>query len=84
MHERVFLNTRTIFAARIEKNRILRNAQTTANTQNKQVSVLRSKYPKYSLSGGTINEVITAAKIAMHKTAFFLINAQICSKTTPW
>ena len=50
-------------------------AQTVASTQNRQVSVLKSKYSKYSASGGTISEVIKAAKIATVNTAFFLKNA---------
>ena len=49
------------------------NAQTTAKTQNKQVSVLKSKYPKYCAWGGTKNAVITAAKTAIQSTKFFLM-----------
>ena len=48
-------------------------AQTTAKTQNKQVSVFQSKYPKYALSGGTMQEVTSAAIIATHKTAAIMI-----------
>ena len=40
---RVVLNSRTILCANIVKNRMLRNAPTTANVQNRQVSVFQSK-----------------------------------------
>ena len=49
-------------------------AQTTARTQKRQVRVLKSKYDIYSLSGLTKYEVIRAAIIAIHKTAFRFIN----------
>ena len=49
-------------------------AHTTAKTQKRQVRVLRSKYPRYSESGGTIKDVTAAANKAMHKTALLLIN----------
>jgi hypothetical protein len=54
-------------------------AHTTARTQNKHVSVLKSKYPMYSLSTGTIKQVITAAINAINITAFFLANEIINS-----
>lgn len=44
------------------------NAATTASVQNRQDSVRRSKYPKYSRSGGTKKQVIAAAAIATSKT----------------
>ena len=82
MLARVFLNSRTIFCAKKKKNRIFLNAHTTASTQKRQVSVLKSNYPKNSLSGGTINEVTTAAKIAMHKTTFFFKKGRTWPKRT--
>ncbi len=51
------------------------NADTTASTQNRHVSVLKSKYDIYSLSGGIIIDVISARKKAITVTIFFLINA---------
>jgi hypothetical protein len=51
------------------------SAQTTARTQKRQLSVLKSKYPRYSPSGGTMKEVITAAHAAMRTTAFSLANS---------
>ena len=51
------------------------NAQTTASTLKRQQSVLTSKYPRYSLSGGTINDVITAAATATARTTFFFRKA---------
>jgi len=47
-------------------------AQTTARTQKRHVSVLKSKYPRYSASTGTTTDVSAAAIIAMTITAFFL------------
>ena len=42
-HERADLNNNTIFCANTKKKRIFLNAHTTASTQNRQVSVLKSK-----------------------------------------
>ena len=56
------------------------SAHTTAKTQNKQVSVLKSKYPKYSESGGMIIDVMSAAKNAITVTVFSLTNDLIFSK----
>ncbi len=49
------------------------SAQTTAKTQKRHVSVLKSKYERYFPSGGTKNEVTAAAVIATARTTFFLI-----------
>jgi hypothetical protein len=46
------------------------SAHTTASTQKRHVSVLKSKYPIYSLSGGMIKEVTIAASAAIITTAF--------------
>ena len=63
-----------IFVMFSGKKLIFFSAHTTARTQNKQVKVLKSKYPKYSLSIGTIKLVITAAIIAIVITRFFFKN----------
>ena len=72
--ERKFPDNFTSFLARIVKKSIFLNAQTTANVKNRQERVLKSKYPTYSLSGGTKKQVIKAATAAMQKTTFFFIN----------
>ena len=84
MQVRAVLNFLTMVWARWKKKPIFFNAQTTASTQNKQVNVLKSKYPKYSLSGGIIKAVISAAKKAMHITAFFLTKPITFSINTPF
>ena len=48
-------------------------AHTTASVPKRQDSVLRSKYERYSLSGGTKNIVIIAATAAIDITGFFLM-----------
>ena len=53
---------------------MFRSAHTTARTQKRQVNVLKSKYPRYSLSGGTINDVMIAANAAISTTAFAFTN----------
>lgn len=54
----------------------MRSAPTIASTQKRQVSVLKSKYFMYSLSGGTIKEVIAAAAKAASITGFPFMNRQ--------
>ena len=54
------------------------NAPTTASTQNRQVSVFQSKYSKYCASGGTIKDVTSAARMAIHSTEFFLMKGKTC------
>jgi len=76
---RAFLNTCTIRLALTKKNLMFRRAHTVASTQNRQVRVLKSKYPAYSLSMGTIREVITAAAKATIITTFFFMNERIPS-----
>lgn len=49
-------------------------AQTTARTQNRQESVLKSKYPIYSLSIGTKKQVMSARINAIVITVFRFIN----------
>lgn len=68
----------TIARASIVKNFIFFKAQTTAKVQNKQVKVLKSKYPIYSLSGGTAKQVMTAKSAAVHKTALCFIKVVMC------
>ena len=66
--------SKTIFRATMVKNLMFLSAQTTARVKNKQDKVLKSKYEKYSLSGGTKKQVISAATAAIHKTVFFFMN----------
>ena len=61
----------------IRKNHMFFNAQTTASVPKRHDSVRRSKYAKYSLSGGTKNIVISAAKHAILITGFFLTNVRM-------
>ena len=67
----------TIVRATIVKKWIFFKAQTTASVQNRQVSVLKSKYPRYSESGGMIKQVISASIAAIHRTALCLIKAVV-------
>ena len=60
------------------------NAHTTAKTQKRHESVLKSKYDRYYASGGTMNDVISAAKAAMHITALFLTNDNTFNLNTPF
>ena len=72
--ERIFPAKVTSFLASIVKNLILRRAHITAKVRKRQERVLRSKYPKYSISGGTKKQVIIATNAAMQKTVFFFMN----------
>jgi hypothetical protein len=75
----VVLKYNTIFSAIILKNLMFLSAQTQASVQNRQVSVFKSKYSRYCLSGGTMTAVAIASKNAIHITAFFLINSIVFS-----
>ena len=59
----------------LHKQRLL--MKTHAKTLNKQDKVLKSKYPKYSLSKGTIIDVINAKTNAINITIFFLQNVKM-------
>ena len=50
------------------------SAHITANVEKRQVSVLKSKYPRYSESGFTIKQEMSASVEAMHKTKFVFAN----------
>ena len=75
--ERKFPASPTSLRARMVKNLIFLSAQTTAKVKNRQERVLKSKYPKYCLSGGTKKQVIKAAIADMQKTAFFFTNLKV-------
>ena len=73
----------TSFLARMVKNFMFLNAQTTASVKNRQERVFQSKYPKYSLSGGTKKQVAKAAIAAIKTTTFFFINLNAFICLTP-
>ena len=81
-HIRRFPNFLTIFLASMKKKLTFLSAHTTASTQKRQVSVLKSKYPRYSLSMGTKNMVISIANRAITNTVFLFINLITCLKTS--
>jgi hypothetical protein len=81
--ERILPAKVTSFRAKIVKNLMLRRAQITASVKKRQDKVLRSKYPKYSLSGGTKKQVTIAADAAMQKTRFFFINLNAFKPSPP-
>ena len=58
-------------------------AHTTAKTQKRQVRVLKSKYSRYSLSGGTRKDVIRAHNAATSITAFVFAKDIIFSIKKP-
>ena len=72
--ERIFPAKVTSFRAKIVKNLMFLKAHITARVKNKQERVFKSKYPRYSLSGGTKNPVTIAASAAIQNTRFFFTN----------
>jgi hypothetical protein len=74
MADLVVENTDTTFEDIILKKYIFLKAHTTASVPKRQDKVFRSKYPKYSLSGGTNSAEINATLNAIHITGFFLTN----------
>ena len=62
------------------KKLIFLKAPITARVAKRQASVLKSKYPIYSTSGGIIKQVTIASTPAIQRTAFFLTKYEIlCS-----
>lgn len=56
------------------------SARTTASVENRQASVVKSKYPIYSPSGGTITEVTAASTAATASTGFLPMKCRMREK----
>ena len=72
--ERVVLKTFIILRASMRKKCMFLSADITADIPKRQVSVRKSKYPKYSLSGGTKKHDTIASIVAITSTALLRIN----------